>query len=99
MDLAQDLRTAQAAYDTADRALTAARATLDGAGKAYDSTRRRTPRGVNLERARQAWGLALLDWATALIARETAKDTLAAERRTTDQAVADELHLPTRSPR
>ncbi|MEV7805047.1 hypothetical protein AB0O28_19060 [Microbispora sp. NPDC088329] len=99
MDLSADLRTAQAAFAAADRALVEARATLDGATKAYDQARRHAPRGRDLERARQAWGLATMEWARALIARETAKDDLAAERRDVDTDAAAALALPSRGPR
>lgn len=95
MDLAKDLRAAQAAFETADKTLTTARATFDAAARTYDRARRYAPASRDTERARQEWALAGHEWLTALIARETAKDTAAAERRTTDRAAADALHLPT----
>ncbi|MGI5161426.1 hypothetical protein [Microbispora sp. CA-102843] len=58
MDLSADLRAAQAASAAADQTLVEARATLDGAARAYAKARRHAPRGRELERARQAWGLA-----------------------------------------
>lgn len=99
MDLAADLRAAKATYEAADQTLVEARTTLDGAAKAYDRARRHAPRGRDLERARQAWGLATMEWARALVARETAKDNLAAERRDVDTDAAAALALPSRGPR
>lgn len=98
MDLSADLRAAQAAHQTAARELADAKTRLDSAGRAYDAARR-TDEGEELTRARSCWALTLKEWADALIARETAKDTLAAERRRTDRDVADHLHLPTRGGR
>ncbi|RCG27198.1 hypothetical protein DQ384_26120 [Sphaerisporangium album] len=99
MDLSADLRAAQDTFDQADRELVDARNRLDTATAAYDRIRRATPVGAPVTGARAAWGLAGLECWNALIARETAKDDLAAARRTTDRDAADALLLPTRRPR
>jgi len=95
MDLSKDLRAAQAALKTAEAALTATRAAFDAATHNYDRARRYAPTSRETDRARQEWALAGHEWMRALIARETAKDAVASERRTTDTAAADVLHLPT----
>lgn len=95
MDLSKDLRAAQAALDDAERELRSARDSLDSASAAYKGKRRTQARGAEVERAREAWGLALLVWAHALLHRESCRDRVAAERRTADREVAEHLHLPT----
>lgn len=97
MDLSRDLRAAQAVLDQADRDLKEARATLDSAARAYNDIRCYPSEAA--ERARQAWGLALMEWARAVIEQAGAKDRRDAARRTTDREAAEALHLPTRSPR
>lgn len=98
MDLAAELRATQAQLADATAELRAARATLDSASAAYDAARRR-PGGLDYERARAAWGLALQEWARLLIRREALVDLVAVKRRRTDRDVADELLLPTRGGR
>jgi hypothetical protein len=86
MDLAKPLRAAQARLDQADRDLAEQRLELNSAAANYDRVRRYQP--TQTDRARQAWGIALMDWAAAWITRETAKDAVAIERRdTADVAV------------
>jgi hypothetical protein len=90
-DLSADLRAAQAAYDEADRQITASRETEVSASRAYDARRRRTPMGIQTERARSAWALALADWTTALVAREAARDRVRYERRDVDDSAMTAL--------
>lgn len=94
MDLSKDLRAARVAYETAAREAAEAKARVDSANRAYDAARRK-PGGEDVDRARAAWALTLKEWCDALIGKETARDALAAERRTADREVADHLHLPT----
>jgi hypothetical protein len=98
MDLAKDLRAAQAQLDQASAELRDARTTLDSAAAAYDAARRR-PGGTDYERARSAWGLALQEWARILIRREGLVDLVAVERRRLDRDGADALLMPTRGGR
>lgn len=81
MNLSTDLRALQAASEAADQALVAARRTFETATAAYDQRRRYAPAGAETAAARAAWSLAALEWMGALIARETARDELASERR------------------
>ena len=97
MDLSRGLRAAQEVLDQADTDLKQARTTLDSSARTYNDIRGYPSEAA--ERARQAWGLALMEWASALIAQAGAKDRRDAERRRTDHEAADHLHLPTRSPR
>ncbi|WP_344890229.1 hypothetical protein [Actinomadura meridiana] len=90
-DLGTNLRALQAAYDDANRRLTAARETEKSTSRAYDARRRRTPMGIQTERARNAWAIALVDWAGALVAREAAKDRVRAERRDVDDTAMGAL--------
>ncbi|MEV4059702.1 hypothetical protein [Nonomuraea dietziae] len=96
MDLAKSLRALQEAADQADRDLAAARAAADTAASAYDQRRRYAPSGKETDRARQAWGMALHEWAHALFNQAAARDQLAAERRDVDRAAEDALLTPTR---
>jgi hypothetical protein len=99
MDLARRLRPLQDAYDQANTDYTAARRTFESARNAYDARRRYAPAGIETERARAAWAMAGHEWMRALIARETARDLLASERRDVDQAAADHFLTQTRSTR
>jgi len=99
MDLAKDLRAAQEAADRLATELAAARASVDGAARAYDARRRYAPTGAETEAARAAWGLALCEWCRLLIDHAAAADRVAAERRRVDRDVADELLLPARGAR
>lgn len=90
-DLSAKLRTAQQAYDEADRRLTAARQTERSASRAYDARRRHNPTSIQTERARSAWAIALADWTGALVAREAAKDRVRAERRGVDDTAMNAL--------
>lgn len=90
-DLSTNLRTAQAAYDEADRRVADARDAERSASRAYDERRRRAPMGIQTERARSAWALTLADWTTALVAREAARDRVRAERRGVDETAMNAL--------
>lgn len=90
-DLSTNLRTAQAAADQADQRLTAARQAERSASRAYDARRRRNPAGIQTERARAAWAIALAEWTGALVAREAAKDRVRAERRDVDETAMNAL--------
>ncbi len=90
-DLSAELRAAQAAADDADRRLAAARASERSASRAYDARRRRNPKGIQTERARSSWALALTEWITALVAREAARDHIRAERRGVDETAMNAL--------
>lgn len=98
MDLAKDLRIAQAQLDEATAELKAARTSLDSSAAAYDAARRR-PVGGDYERARTAWGLALQEWTRVLIRREQLVDLVAVERRRADREATVEPLLPTRGGR
>jgi hypothetical protein len=99
MDLSADLRALTAAYDDAGRVLTDTRRTFETATTAYHARRRYAPRGAETAAARAAWAIAGQEWMAALIARETARDALAAERRDVDHAAEDHFLTPTRSAR
>ncbi|MDX3109698.1 hypothetical protein [Nonomuraea angiospora] len=92
------VQAAQAQCDAASAELKDARATLDSAAAAYDAARRR-PGGLDYEKARSAWGLALQEWARVLIRREALVDLVAVERRRADRDGADALLVPTRGAR
>ncbi len=96
MDISADLRALTAAFETADQALTDARRNFESATASYDDRRRYAPSGTQTDKARAAWGIAGLEWMNALIARETAHDRLAGERREVDHAAEDHFLAPTR---
>lgn len=72
------------AYEEADRVLREARGVFEATRTAYADRRRYAPSGAQTDRARQAMGLAGMDWLRALIERETARDRLDSERRDQD---------------
>ena len=80
MDLAKPLRAAQRRLREADHEAATARRDLDLAAAGYDRARREQ---TDVDRARAAWGVALITWTHLLIAREQAKDRATAERHTT----------------
>lgn len=91
MDLSVELREHQAAANAAETALTEARRDLDTSTKAYEHRRRYASTGRQTDQARAAWGLNLITWAQALIARETARDRVKTERRDVDETAMNAL--------
>ena len=91
MDLAKPLRAAQTRLRRADHEAATARRDLDLAAAGYDRARRER---TNVDRARAAWGVALITWTHLLIAREQAKDAVALERRDTDRSADVALMMP-----
>jgi multidrug efflux pump subunit AcrA (membrane-fusion protein) len=85
MDLAAELRTAQQALAAAEQRLTQARQDEKTASRAYDQRRRYAPGGLQTNRARTAWALALTEWVTALVDREKTRDLVKAERHQVDE--------------
>jgi len=77
------VRVAQAQLDAAAAELKAARTTLDSAAAVYDAARKR-PGGLDYEKARAAWALALQEWTRLLIRHAGMTDRLAVERRRRD---------------
>jgi hypothetical protein len=97
MDLAKPLRAAHTRLAQADRDLAEQRRELSTAAANYDRVRRYQT--THTDRARQAWGIALMDWAAAWITRETAKDAVALERRDTDRTAEVAVMATPKGPR
>lgn len=91
MDLSAELRAAQRRLTDADKDVRCARAAERSASRAYDERRRYSPIGKQTDRARSAWALALIEWTTALVAREAARDRVKGERRDVDDTAMTAL--------